>query len=402
MEIPSAMTLKTSVCILGAGPAGIVLGNILLKNGIDCIIIDKYNREEIYARGRAGAIESTTVKLLKKHELADTLLKNGYTQGACEFHYPNGSIIFDYGALTGGDLHYVYPQSDLNDDLIEQYIDAGGQIFFHWEGQKIIQSETVVTIECYDLDREKTVIIKADFVAGCDGYHGLSRQSVPSDAVQIYTKQYNYRWLAILADAPPSCAHAIYAVHPDGFASHLRRNNQVTRYYLQVPKTDKIDDWNDERIWNNLQKRLGREGKTLNQGSILQKRIMVLRNYVMESMRYQRLLLAGDAAHIITPMGGKGLNLAVQDAGVLAETLIAYYLENHDLSYLEQYSQIRLPYIWRAQEFSYSLLNMLHLPEGINAQDVKFLQKLGETKLAQLQTSTTFAQNFARNYVGIV
>ena len=129
---------------------------------------------------------------------------------------------------------------------------------------------------------------------------------------------------------------------------------------------------------------------------------MVLRNYVMESMGYQRLLLAGDAAHIITPMGGKGLNLAVQDAGVLAETLIAYYLENHDLSYLEQYSQIRLPYIWRAQEFSYSLLNMLHLPEGINAQDVKFLQKLGETKLAQLKTSTTFAQNFARNYVGIV
>ena len=254
MEIPSAITLKTSVCILGAGPAGIVLGNILLKNGIDCIIIDKYNREEIYARGRAGAIESTTVKLLKKHELADTLLKNGYTQGACKFHYPNGSIIFDYGALTGGDLHYVYPQSDLNDDLIEQYIDAGGQIFFHWEGQKIIQSETVVTIECYDLDREKTVIIKADFVAGCDGYHGLSRQSVPSDAVQIYTKQYNYRRLAILANAPPSCAHAIYAVHPDGFASHLRRNNQVTRYYLQVSKTDKIDDWNDERIWNNLQK----------------------------------------------------------------------------------------------------------------------------------------------------
>ena len=402
MEIPSAITLKTSVCILGAGPAGIVLGNILLKNGIDCIMIDKYNREEIYARGRAGAIESTTVQLLKKYDLADTILKNGYTQGCCEFRYSNGTIIFDYAALSGGDLHYVYPQSDLNDDLIQQYLDAGGQLFCHWEGKKITQTETIVKVECYNLEQGQAVIIEADFVAGCDGYHGLSRQSVPSGVVNIYTKQYSYRWLAILADAPPSSAHAFYAVHPDGFAAHLRRSNQVTRYYLQVPKTDKIDDWNDERIWNNLQKRLGREGTTINQGSIFQKRIMELRNYVMEPMRYQRLLLAGDAAHIITPMGGKGLNLAVQDAGVLAETLISYYREKNDLSYLDRYSQIRLPYIWRAQEFSYSLLNMLHLPEGSNAKDVRFLQKLGETKLAQLQTSPTFARNFARNYVGIV
>lgn len=247
-EIPFAITRKTSVCILGAGPAGIVLGNILLKNGIDCIILDKYNREEIYARGRAGAIESTTVQLLKKHDLADTLFKNAYTQGSCEFRYPNGSIIFDYAGLSGGDLHYVYPQSDLNDDLIQQYLDAGGQIFYHWEGKKITQTETIVKVECYNLDQEQTVIIEADFVAGCDGYHGLSRKSVPSDAVQIYTKQYNYRWLAILAGVPPSSDHAFYAVHPDGFAAHLRRSNEVTRYYLQVDKTDKIEEWNDERI----------------------------------------------------------------------------------------------------------------------------------------------------------
>lgn len=402
MEMPSAITIKTSVCILGSGPAGIVLGNILLKNGIDCVIIDKYNREEIYARGRAGAIESTTVKLLKKHDLADTLLKNGYTQGSCEFRYPNGSIIFDYAALSGGDLHYVYPQSDLNDDLIQQYLDAGGKLFYHCEGQKIVQSETGVSIECYDTDREEKVIIEADFVSGCDGYHGLARKSIPLDAVNIYTKKYNYRWLAILVNAPPSCDHAIYGVHPDGFAAHLRRSNQVTRYYLQVSKTDQLEEWTDQRIWDNLEKRFGKQDLCLNRGVILSKRIMELRNYVIEPMRYKRLLLAGDAAHIITPMGGKGLNLAVQDAAVLAETLISYYLENHDLSYLDRYSQIRLPYIWRAQEFSYSLLNMVHLPEGSNANDVQFLQKLGEAKLAQLQTSTTFARNFARNYVGIV
>lgn len=402
MEILNIISLKTSVCILGAGPAGIVIGNILLQNGIDCIVIDKYNREEIYARGRAGAIESTTVQVLKKHHLADTILNKSYTQGSCEFCYPDGSIIFDYEALTGGDLHYVYPQSNLNDDLIQKYLDAGGKILFHCEGQQIFQSETGVKVQGYNLDWKQTVIIEADFVAGCDGYHGLARQSIPSDQVNIYTKQYNYRWLALLADAPPSSIHAVYGVHPEGFAAHLRRNNEITRYYLQISETDTIEEWDDQRIWINLQKRLGQDGLKLRQGSIIQKRILELRNYVMEPMQYLRLLLAGDAAHIITPMGGKGLNLAVQDAAVLAETLISFYLEKPELSTLNRYSQIRLPYIWRAQEFSYSLLNMLHRPQGNNDQDVCFLQKLTQTRLAQLTTSVTFAKHFARNYVGII
>ncbi|NEO73768.1 FAD-dependent monooxygenase, partial [Moorena sp. SIO3H5] len=233
-------------------------------------------------------------------------------------------------------------------------------------------------------------------------YHGLARQSVPHEAVDIYRKQYNYRWLAILAYAPPSAQHTLYGVHPDGFAAHMLRNSKISRYYLQIPSTDTLDDWSDERIWANLHQRLAKEGCPLNEGEIFQKRIMELRNYVMEPMAYQRLLLAGDAAHIITPMGGKGLNLAVQDAGVLAETLISYYLENHDISYLERYSKIRLPYIWRAQEFSYSLLTMLHSPEGEDLEDVRFRRKLSESKLSQLTTSLTFAKNFARNYVGIV
>ncbi|NEQ77379.1 MAG: 4-hydroxybenzoate 3-monooxygenase [Okeania sp. SIO2C9] len=394
--------LQTSVCILGSGPAGIVLGSILLRNGIDCIIIDKYNREEIYARGRAGVIESTTVEILRKNDLADTLLKNAYTHGCCEFRYPDKSLTFEYGSLSGGDVHHVYPQSDLNDDLIEKYIKDGGKLLFHYEGKNIVQSDDKVEVECYDLDSQKTVTIQADFVAGCDGYHGLARQCVPSEAVEIYSKQYNYRWLAILAYAPPSAQHTLYGVHPDGFAAHMLRNSKISRYYLQIPSTDTLEDWSDERIWANLRQRLAKEGCPLNEGEIFQKRIMELRNYVMEPMIYQRLLLAGDAAHIITPMGGKGLNLAVQDAGVLAETLISYYLENHDLSYLNRYSEIRLPYIWRAQEFSYSLLTMLHSPEGEDLEDVRFRRKLSESKLSQLTTSSTFAKNFARNYVGIV
>ena len=396
------LTLKISVCILGSGPAGIVLGNILLKNGIDCIVIDKYNRQEIYARGRAGVIENTTVELLKQHGLADTLIEEAYTQDCCEFRYPDGSILFNYGALSGGDVHYVYPQSDLNDDLIQQYLNADGKLLFHHEAQYLSQTADGVTVECYDQDQNQTITIQADLVAGCDGYHGIARQSIPASAVNIYTKKYNYRWLAILAYAPPSAQHSLYGVHPDGFAAHMRRNNQISRFYLQIPLDETIEDWSDEKIWAALRERLATPGWNLLEGTIFQKRIMALRNYVMESMGYQRLLLAGDAAHIITPMGGKGLNLAVQDAGVLAETLISYFLEQHDLSYLERYSQIRLPYIWRAQEFSYSLLNMVHLPEGEDAEDISFRRKLSESKLAQLTTSTTFAQNFARNYVGII
>ena len=398
----NTQTQKTSVCILGSGPAGMVLGNILLKNGIDCIVLDKYNREEIYARGRAGVIESTTVDLLKKYDLADTLIEKAYTQTCCEFRYPDGSVTFDYGALSGGDVHYVYPQSDLNDDLIQQYLNAGGKLLFHHEAQHLVQTDNGVTVECYDQDRDQKITIEADLVAGCDGYHGLARQSVPSQIADIYTKKYNYRWLAILAYAPPSAEYTLYGVHPDGFAAHMLRNSQISRYYLQIPLHETIEDWSDERIWAALRKRLAKSDWTLIEGEIFQKRIMALRNYVIEPMSYQRLLLAGDAAHIITPMGGKGLNLAVQDAGVLAETLVSYFLENHDLSYLKRYSQIRLPYIWRAQEFSYSLLNMVHLPEGEDSEDISFRRKLSESKLAQLTTSTTFARNFARNYVGIV
>lgn len=394
--------LTTSICILGAGPAGIVLGHILLKNGIDCIVIDKYNREEIYARGRAGAIESTTFQLLNKYGLADTILQKGQTQNSCEFRYPHGSIVFTYSDLSDGDVHYVYPQSNLNDDLIQKYIDAGGKILLHHEGQKITQTEDGVTVECYAQDIGEKVIIHADFVAGCDGYHGLARQSIPDQAVTIYNKQYNYRWLALLAYAPPAANHAIYALHPDGFAAFLLRNNHVSRYYLQIPLHDKLQDWSDDRIWENLQKRLAKSGCKLPIGTIFEKRIMALRNYVIEPLRYQRLLIAGDAAHIITPMGGKGLNLAVQDAGVLAETLVSYYLEKHELSYLERYSEIRLPYIWRAQEFSCSLLNMLHKSESNDPDEVRFHQKLSEAKLLQLTQPTTFAKNFARNYVGII
>ncbi|WP_196525692.1 4-hydroxybenzoate 3-monooxygenase [Nostoc commune] len=392
--------MKTSVFILGSGPAGIVLGNILLQSGIDCIVADKYNRKEIYARGRAGTLESTTIQLLQKHNLADAILKNGYTHDCSEFRYPEHSIFFDYGKLTG-DVHYIYPQSDLNDDFIQQYLDAGGKLLFDHEGKKISQTSDRITVELYDKINDKTITVEADFVAGCDGYHGISRRSIPEEVVSVYNNQYKYNWLTILAYAPPSEKHIIYALHPEGFAAQLLRNDKITRYYIQIPLTDQVEDWPDERVWDTLERRLDKKGWTLIQGKIFDKRIMSLRSYVMEPLQYGRLFIAGDAAHIITPMGGKGLNLAVQDAGVLAETLINYYRQGQSLSYLNRYSEIRLPFIWRAQEFSYTMLNMVHAPEGGNPQEMRFRHKLSQSKLAQLTTSATFAEDFARNYVGI-
>ncbi len=397
----TATVAKTSICILGTGPAGIVLGNILLQDGIDCIVVDKYNREKIYARGRAGVIESTTVNLLKKHGLADTLFANGYTHDCCEFRCRDYSIVLKYGELSGGDVHYIYPQSDLNDDLIQQYLDAGGKLLFHHEGTEITQTEDSITVNCYDKDRGAAIAVHADFIAGCDGYYGIARQSIPEEAVDVYQKQYPYCWLAILAYAPPSSPHVIYALHSDGFAAHMLRNEKISRYYLQIPVEDTVEDWPDERIWENLRRRLAKEKWTLIEGKIFEKRLMSLHSYVMEPLRYGRLLMAGDAAHIITPMGGKGLNLAVQDAGVLAETLVNYYREGHPISYLDRYSDIRLPYIWRAQEFSYAMLNMVHLPESDDPDEIFFQHKLSQSKLAQLTTSATFAKDFARNYVGI-
>jgi p-hydroxybenzoate 3-monooxygenase len=393
--------LKTSVCILGSGPAGIVLGNILLQNGIDCIIADKYDRQEIYARGRAGTLESTTVQLLKKYGLADTIFKNGYTHDRCEFRYPDYSIIFEYGKLSGGDIHYIYPQSDLNDDLIQKYLDAGGKLLFHHEGKRISQTSDGIVVELYDKANDRNITACADFITGCDGHHGIAHQSIPENTIDVYNKHYKYQWLSILAYAPPSAKHIIYALHPDGFAGHMLRNEKITRYYLQIPLGDRVEDWTDERIWKNLQRRLAKKDWTLTEGKIFEKRVMSLRSHVMEQLRYGRLLMAGDAAHIITPMGGKGLNLAVQDAGILAETLINYYQEGHSISYLDRYSEIRLPYIWRAQEFSYSMLNMVHVPEGHDLEDIRFRHKLSQSKLAQLTTSATFARDFARNYVGI-
>jgi p-hydroxybenzoate 3-monooxygenase len=394
--------LNTQVCILGAGPAGLALANMLLNQNIDCIVVDAFSRAEIYARGRAGLIECTTVSLLDKHHLASTIYRNGTAHDRCEFRTPNFNYLLEYGKIAGGETHYTYPQNDLVDDLAKIYLDAGGVILYSTPAERINQNEAGAQVECREKSSGEVIVIQSDFLVGCDGYHGISRQAVPNNAVKIYDKQHDYSWLAILAHAPPSSDHIIYALHPDGFAGHMLRNSKISRFYIQVALGDEIENWSDERIWAALRTRLAKPHWHLAEGEIFEKRILSMRSYVIEPLSYQRLFLVGDAAHIITPCGGKGMNLAIQDAGVLAETLGNYYRDNLELTYLSRYSELRLPYIWRAQEFSLAMLHMLHKPQGNDSGDVAFMQKIGESKLAQLRTSPTFALDFSRNYVGII
>ncbi len=398
----SEAALRTRVAILGAGPAGMVLGNILLQNGIDCMVVDSHSREDIYARGRAGLIESTAIAQLKRHALADSIFKNGSAHGRCEFRFPDFSVILEYAQWAGGDAHYVYPQNDFVNDMQQLYLDRGGVVRFAAPARAVEQGADGIRVHCVELASGAALRIDAEFVIGCDGFHGLARQCVPTGAGRAYHKQHAYGWLAVLAYAAPSTEHIIYALHPDGFAGHMLRTDKVSRYYLQVPLEEDVANWPDERVWASLRRRLAKRGWSLTEGEIFEKRVLAMRSYVQEPMRYGRLFLAGDAAHIITPCGAKGMNLAVQDVVLLGELLLEYCRGARDADSLDEYSARRLPMIWRAQEFSHAMLHMLHKPAITDPQEASFMQKLNESKLAQLVSSETFRRDFSRNYVGIV
>lgn len=354
----------------------------------------------MFRRSQAGVIESTTVDCLRKHGLADPILQHGRTNNRCEFRSPARSVVFDYGQLCEGETHFVYPQHNLVDDLIQIYLDKGGTLFFSRAARTLHQTDERVIVACDDQDSQIT--IEADFVAACDGPHGIAVPSIPPEARTIYRQQYHFKYLAILAYARPSAEHVIYALHQDGFASHIPRNSEMSRYYLQIPLDDEVEAWPDDRIWQTLQQRLAKADWTLREGEICSKSTLFLHSYVIEPLRYTRLFLVGDAAHLTPPCGGKGMNLAIQDASVLAETLIHYYQERAPLAYLDRYSTLRLPFIWRAQEFVAFMVSLLHNTGGVSPDAAPFLQKLKEAKLAQLETSPTFAKDFARNYVGIL
>ncbi|WP_017975144.1 4-hydroxybenzoate 3-monooxygenase [Actinopolyspora halophila] len=384
----------TTVAILGAGPAGLTVANLLRARGVDTVVLDRYTREQIVGRARAGLLEHRTVELLDRHGLASRLYAEGTVHRGCEFRSAGTSFFTDYSAHYGGTPHWVYPQQEIVTDLLDAYEAAGGTVHYATTVESVREESGHVVVECVG-----GAVFRADYAAGADGQHGAGKHGVPAEAVTEYTMQHEFRWLTLLAHAEPSAEHTIYAQHENGFAGHLLRSDTVTRFHLQVPFGDTIEDWPDERIWTELRTRLAKPGWTLNEGDIFSKNILEMESRVIEPMRHGRIFLLGDAAHVITPSGGKGMNLAIADAAEFADTVVRH-LRSGDEAELDRYSQRRVPDIWKAQEFSHALLHMMHTYYPSDSPDAAFRQKLQQSRLWQLRNSPAYARNFAENYIG--
>ncbi|RYU94523.1 4-hydroxybenzoate 3-monooxygenase [Emticicia agri] len=387
--------LKTQVGIIGAGPAGLTLALLLRKQGIKSVILENRSREYVQARVRAGLLEQNTVDIYKSLGVADRLLREGHEHHGVYLSFDGKRIRIPFGELTGGRNITIYGQQEVVKDLTNEWIAGGGQIYFETPALKIEDFETNNPKIHFESEGEEGVL-SCDFVAACDGFHGIGRKTLPPDTYKEYAITYPFSWLGILAHVAPSTDELIYAYHERGFALHSLRSEKISRLYLQVNNDDNIDNWSDERIWEELAIRLGTEGWTLKTGPIFEKSITPMRSFFIDNMQSGRLFLAGDAAHIVPPTGGKGLNLAVADVKHLADGLAAYYQKNA-IEALDNYSKIALKRIWRAQDFSNFMTTLFHKQD----EHGSFTYQLQKAKFDYIHVSNAYATTIAENYVGL-
>jgi p-hydroxybenzoate 3-monooxygenase len=386
--------IRTQVGIVGAGPAGLVLSHLLHLQGIESIVLEKSSRQHCEERIRAGVLECGTVELLTRMGVADRLHREGLVHYGIELRFRGRGHRIDFKDLTGRAI-IVYGQHEVIKDLIKARLESNGQIFFDINDVRTDGLDSPGPAIHYTENGEPHEI-DCDFIAGCDGFHGICRPSVPAGALALYERLYPFAWLGILAEAPPSSEELIYAHHDRGFALHSMRSPHITRLYLQCSPDEDLTQWSDQRIWDELQLRLscGTNWK-LTEGPILQKGVTGMRSFVVEPMQYGRLFLAGDAAHIVPPTGAKGMNLAVADVKVLARALSEFYFQRRtDL--LDQYSEICLRRVWRAQRFSWWMTSMLHRHEAN-----PFDQRRQLAELDYVTSSRAASQSLAENYVGL-
>ncbi len=390
-------TTRTRVAIIGAGPSGLLLGALLHKADIDHVIIERQSPDYVLGRIRAGILEQVTVDLLHEAGVGQGVESGGTVHHSIELVFKNTRHPIDVTGLTKGKVVTAYGQTEVTRDLMAQRSQLNLPTVYE-----------AADVQLHDFDGHQPSVsytkdgvnhrLHCDFIAGCDGFHGVARASVPKDAITEYEKVYPFAWLGVLADVPPVSSHAIvYANSERGFALCSMRSMTRSRYYVQCPSSDKVEDWSDQRFWDEVRRRLDPElADRMQTGPSIEKSMAPLRSFVAEPMRFGRLFLAGDAAHIVPPTGAKGLNLAASDVKYLSSALIEHYKEKSDAG-IDHYSQRALARIWRAERFSWWLTTLMHqFPES-----GAFGQRMQEAELDYLVRSQALSTSLAENYVGL-
>ena len=387
--------MKTQVGIIGAGPGGLLVSHLLHLRGIDSVVVEAKSREYIENRIRAGVLEQGTADLLVEAGVGGRMRQEGLLHEGIEFSFGGSRHRIDFRALVNAAV-IVYGQHEVVKDLVAARLDAGGPILFETEATALEDMESL-NPRIKVRGPEGDGVIECDFIAGCDGFHGIARQAMPQSIVRSFEQAYPFGWLGILAEAAPASEELIYARHDNGFALFSMRSPEVTRLYLQCAPDEDIGKWPDARIWDELHTRLeAGGGPPINEGAILQKSVTPVRSFVCEPMQHGRLFLAGDAAHIVPPTGAKGMNLAVSDVRVLVRALNQFY-RSGESEMLQAYSATCLRRVWKVQRFSWWMTKLLHrFPDTSEFDD-----RLQLADLDYVTSSETASRSLAENYVGL-
>ncbi|OGB51782.1 MAG: 4-hydroxybenzoate 3-monooxygenase [Burkholderiales bacterium RIFOXYD12_FULL_59_19] len=388
--------MRTQVAIIGAGPSGLLLGQLLHKAGIDAVIVERVSGDYVLGRIRAGVLEQVTIDLLDEAGVGTRMHREGLVHGGFDMLYGGKRHRIDMNGLTGGKNVMVYGQTEVTHDLMDARAAAGLPTYYEAADVQVADFDTAHPRVTFTHQGQAMELV-CDFIAGCDGFHGVCRASVPRKSIQEFEKVYPFGWLGLLSDTPPVHDELIYVNSPRGFALCSQRSKTRSRYYLQVPLTDRLQDWTDDAFWQELRLRLDADAaEQLVTGASLEKSIAPLRSFVTEPMRFGRLFLAGDAAHIVPPTGAKGLNLAATDVKYLCNALVDYY-QNHSEAGIDSYSARCLRRIWKAERFSWWMTSLMHrFPD-----DGPITSRFQEAELDYLLNSHAGSLSIAENYVGL-